>query len=151
MNVPVSSTKSVIGHLLGAAGAVEAVAMLLALKAGVAPPTVGWEEREEGLDVDYVPGEAREMAEHTAERELAGVGAASGPGRRPRRPRRTGARGVLRRVRRRADGRGIAALDGYWKIFREQVFLSGRVPQIAVITGPAAGGAPTRPRSGTSW
>jgi 3-oxoacyl-[acyl-carrier-protein] synthase II len=77
-DVPVSSTKSTIGHLLGAAGAVEAVATLLALRAGVAPPTLGWEERDEGLDLDYVPGEARQLAERTAKRELAGV-AASGP------------------------------------------------------------------------
>ncbi len=56
--LPVSSTKSVIGHLLGAAGAVEAIVTLLALREGVAPPTVGWEEREEGMDLDYVP-EAR--------------------------------------------------------------------------------------------
>jgi 3-oxoacyl-[acyl-carrier-protein] synthase II len=53
--VPVSSTKSVTGHLLGAAGAVEAVLTLLALRDGVIPPTVGWEEREEGMDLDYVP------------------------------------------------------------------------------------------------
>jgi 3-oxoacyl-[acyl-carrier-protein] synthase II len=59
--VPVSSTKSAIGHLLGAAGAVEFVATLLALRDGVAPPTVGWEEREEGLDLDYVPGSARPL------------------------------------------------------------------------------------------
>lgn len=52
---PVSSTKSVTGHLLGAAGAVEAVLTLLALCEGVTPPTVGWEEREEGMDLDYVP------------------------------------------------------------------------------------------------
>jgi 3-oxoacyl-[acyl-carrier-protein] synthase II len=52
---PVSSTKSVTGHLLGAAGAVEAVLTLLALRDGVTPPTVGWEEREEGMDLDYVP------------------------------------------------------------------------------------------------
>ena len=70
--VPVSSTKSTIGHLLGAAGAVEAVATLLALRAGVAPPTLGWEEREEGLDLDYVPGSARELA---ASPQLAAVGA----------------------------------------------------------------------------
>ena len=57
---PVSSTKSVIGHLLGAAGAVEAVVTLLALREGVVPPTVGWEEREEGMDLDYVP-EARPL------------------------------------------------------------------------------------------
>jgi 3-oxoacyl-[acyl-carrier-protein] synthase II len=60
-SIPVSSTKSAIGHLLGAAGAVEAVATLLSLGERVAPPTLGWEEPEEGLDLDYVPGEARPL------------------------------------------------------------------------------------------
>lgn len=53
-HVPVSSTKSAIGHSLGAAGAVEAIATILALQARVAPPTLGYEEQEEGLDLDYV-------------------------------------------------------------------------------------------------
>jgi len=61
MKVPVSSTKSAIGHLLGAAGAVEAVATILALRDRIAPPTIGWEEAEEGLDLDYVPGQARPL------------------------------------------------------------------------------------------
>jgi 3-oxoacyl-[acyl-carrier-protein] synthase II len=60
-NVPVSSTKSAIGHLLGAAGAVEAIATVLALRKGVAPPTLNLEEPDEGLDLDYVPGAAREL------------------------------------------------------------------------------------------
>ena len=59
--IPVSSTKSAIGHLLGAAGAVEAIATIEALRRGVAPPTVGWAERDEELDLDYVPGEARKL------------------------------------------------------------------------------------------
>jgi 3-oxoacyl-[acyl-carrier-protein] synthase II len=59
--LPVSSTKSAIGHLLGAAGAVEAIATLLALRDRVAPPTLGWEERDEELDLDYVPGSARPL------------------------------------------------------------------------------------------
>jgi 3-oxoacyl-[acyl-carrier-protein] synthase II len=58
-DVPVSSTKSAIGHLLGAAGAVEAIATVEALRRRVAPPTVGWEEPEEGLDLDYVPGSSK--------------------------------------------------------------------------------------------
>ena len=61
--IPVSSTKSVIGHLMGAAGAVEAVATTAALGRRIAPPTVGLEQFEEGLDLDYVPGEARELGE----------------------------------------------------------------------------------------
>jgi 3-oxoacyl-[acyl-carrier-protein] synthase II len=60
--IPVSSTKSAIGHLLGAAGAVESVATLLALRDRIAPPTLGFSEREEGLDLDYVPDAARPLA-----------------------------------------------------------------------------------------
>ena len=59
--VPVSSTKSAIGHLLGAAGAVEAIATLLALRDRIAPPTLNYEELDEGLDLDYVPNEARPL------------------------------------------------------------------------------------------
>ena len=59
--VPVSSTKSAIGHLLGAAGAVEATATILALRDRIAPPTLNWEERDERLDLDYVPGQARPL------------------------------------------------------------------------------------------
>jgi 3-oxoacyl-[acyl-carrier-protein] synthase II len=59
--VPVSSLKSSIGHLLGAAGAVEAVATILAMRDHVAPPTLNYEQPEEGLDLDYVPNEARTL------------------------------------------------------------------------------------------
>jgi 3-oxoacyl-[acyl-carrier-protein] synthase II len=62
LGVPVSSTKSAIGHLLGAAGAVEAVATVLSLRDRVAPPTLGFEQREAGMDLDYVPGRARPLA-----------------------------------------------------------------------------------------
>jgi 3-oxoacyl-[acyl-carrier-protein] synthase II len=53
--LPVSSTKSAIGHLLGAAAVVEVVATVHALGRRVAPPTLGYREREDGLDLDYVP------------------------------------------------------------------------------------------------
>jgi 3-oxoacyl-[acyl-carrier-protein] synthase II len=59
--VPVSSTKSAIGHLLGAAGAVEAVATVLALRDRIAPPTLGYEQPDEGLDLDYVGDGARPL------------------------------------------------------------------------------------------
>jgi 3-oxoacyl-[acyl-carrier-protein] synthase II len=54
-DVPISSTKSAIGHTLGAAGAVEAVATVIALRERMAPPTLGYEQPDEGLDLDYVP------------------------------------------------------------------------------------------------
>ncbi len=59
--VPVSSTKSAIGHLLGASGAVEVTATILALRERIAPPTLAWEEREEGMDLDYVPGKSKPL------------------------------------------------------------------------------------------
>ena len=59
--IPVSSLKSSIGHLLGAAGAVEAVATVLAIERGVAPPTINLEHPDEGLDLDYVHGQARPL------------------------------------------------------------------------------------------
>jgi 3-oxoacyl-[acyl-carrier-protein] synthase II len=59
--IPTSSTKSAIGHLLGAAGAVEAVATLQALRAKLAPPTLNYEEPDQGLDLDYVPRKAAEL------------------------------------------------------------------------------------------
>ena len=58
--VAISSTKSMIGHLTGAAGAVEAVATIMALKHGLIPPTINYENPDPACDLDYVPNEARQ-------------------------------------------------------------------------------------------
>ena len=59
--VPISSTKSMTGHLLGAAGAVEGVFSILALCHGVIPPTINYETPDPQCDLDYVPNEARKV------------------------------------------------------------------------------------------
>jgi 3-oxoacyl-[acyl-carrier-protein] synthase II len=59
-NLAVSSTKSMIGHLLGAAGAVEAIFSVLAIRDRVAPPTINLENPQEGCDLNYVAGVAQE-------------------------------------------------------------------------------------------
>ncbi len=57
----VSSTKSMVGHLLGAAGAVEAIFSVLAIRDQVAPPTINLDEPDEGCDLDFVPHQAKPM------------------------------------------------------------------------------------------
>lgn len=59
--VAVSSTKSMIGHTLGAAGGIEAIFSVLAIRDGVAPPTINLEDPDPECDLDYVPNIAREM------------------------------------------------------------------------------------------
>ena len=56
----VSSTKSMTGHMLGAAGAVEAIASVLAVQEGIVPPTIGYQEPDPECDLDYVPNQARQ-------------------------------------------------------------------------------------------
>jgi 3-oxoacyl-[acyl-carrier-protein] synthase II len=57
--IPVSSTKSMTGHMLGAAGAVEAIISVLSLRQGIIPPTIGYREPDPDCDLDYVPNTAR--------------------------------------------------------------------------------------------
>ncbi|MDL5023462.1 beta-ketoacyl-ACP synthase II [Bacillus velezensis] len=57
----VSSTKSMTGHLLGAAGGIEAIFSVMAIKDGIIPPTINIETPDEECDLDYVPGKAREQ------------------------------------------------------------------------------------------
>jgi nodulation protein E len=58
--VPISSTKSMVGHALGAAGALEFLAAVLAIRDNVAPPTIGYLGPDPACDLDYVPNTARE-------------------------------------------------------------------------------------------
>jgi 3-oxoacyl-[acyl-carrier-protein] synthase II len=60
-SVAVSSTKSMIGHLLGASGSVEAIISALAIRDQVAPPTINLDNPDADCDLDYVPHEARQM------------------------------------------------------------------------------------------
>jgi 3-oxoacyl-[acyl-carrier-protein] synthase II len=59
--IPISSTKSMMGHLIAATGSVEAIVCLLAIRDGVVPPTVNLDHPSPDCDLDYIPGEAREL------------------------------------------------------------------------------------------
>ena len=64
--IPVSSTKSQIGHLLCAAGGIELVVTVLALRDGIAPPTINYETPDPDCDLDVVPGAPRPVPMRTA-------------------------------------------------------------------------------------
>jgi len=73
-HIPISSTKSITGHLMGAAGGVEAISVLLALEKGIIHPTLNQEFPDPECDLDYVPNEAREKEVRIALSISAGFG-----------------------------------------------------------------------------
>jgi 3-oxoacyl-[acyl-carrier-protein] synthase II len=74
----VSSTKSMMGHTFGAAGAIEAILSVLALRDGVLPPTINYRDPDPACDLDYVPNEARETKVDVALSNAMGLGGHNG-------------------------------------------------------------------------
>ena len=73
-SIPVSSTKSMTGHLLGGAGALESLVCILAIRDGVVPPTINYETPDPECDLDYVPNQARKADVKTAMTNSFGFG-----------------------------------------------------------------------------
>ena len=77
-NIPISSNKSMIGHTLGAAGAVEAAATVLSVRHGILPPTINYETKDPECDLDVIPNEAREKKIEAAISNNFGFGGQNG-------------------------------------------------------------------------
>ena len=73
-SIAISSTKSMTGHMLGAAGAVEAIACLKALETDCVPPTIGYEEPDPDCDLSYTPNKAEHRELQTAVSTSLGFG-----------------------------------------------------------------------------
>ncbi len=72
--IPITANKSMIGHMLGAAGGVEAIALSMSLKEGIIPPTINLENPDTLCDLDYVPGIARQVKINTGVSNSFGFG-----------------------------------------------------------------------------
>jgi 3-oxoacyl-(acyl-carrier-protein) synthase len=73
-STPASSVKSMLGHLIGAAGAAELITCVLAIRDGIVPPTMNLNDPDPALDLDYVPNKPRKMPVNIAMNESFGFG-----------------------------------------------------------------------------